>query len=210
VCAEAVRLGRLLHDLLPDEPMPAAVLALLLLTEARRPSRVDSAGDAVLLADQDRSRWSPSLICEGLALLDSSLRRTSGVADPYQLLAAIAAEHARAGSYGQTDWVEIVRLYDLLMSVAPSSAAGLARAVAVAEASGAAAGLVALEGVPPGPRWYAVRGELLAREGRYAEAAEAARAALDGELSEPERRYQQRRLGAWSGSHLDEAGELGP
>ena len=193
VCAEALRLGRLLHDLLPDEPMPAAVLALLLLTEARRPARVGEDGAVVPLGDQDRTRWDAAMIAEGRALLDASLCRTRGVADPYQLQAAIAAEHANAASYPQTDWAEIARLYDLLMSVAPSPAAALSRAVAVAEANGAAAGLAALEGVQPSPRWYAVRGELLASQGRYAEAVQAITASLAGELTAPERRYREQR-----------------
>jgi len=197
-CTEAVRLGRLLHDLLPDEPMPAAVLALLLLTEARRPARVDQAGDVVLLADQDRSRWDAARIAEGRALLDASLRRSGGVADPYQLQAAIAAEHARAASYPQTDWAQLVRLYDLLLSVAPSPAAALNRAVAVAEATGAAAGLAALHAIPPSPRWHAVRAELLAREGRYTEAVEATTASLAGDLTDPERRYRERRRAHWA------------
>ena len=122
-CVEALRLARLLHELLPGEAMPAAVLALLLLTQARRPARVDAAGEVVLLADQDRSRWDAAAIAEGCGLLDASLRRTGGVADPYQLQAAIAAEHARAPSYAATAWAEIVRLYDLLLGVAPTPAA---------------------------------------------------------------------------------------
>ncbi len=198
VCAEAVRLGRLLHDLLPDEAMPAAVLALLLLTDARREARVDEAGDVVALAEQDRSRWDAARITEGCALLDASLRRTDGVADPYQLQAAIAAEHARAPVYAETDWAEIVRLYDLLLSVAPSPAAALSRAVAVAEATGAAAGLAALEDIPASPRRHAVRAELLAREGRYAEAVEAITASLAGPLTAPERRHRERSRSSWA------------
>ncbi len=201
VCAEAVRLGRLLHALLPDEAMPAALLALLLLTEARRPARVDDGGEIVVLADQDRSRWDTTAIAEGCALLDASLLRTAGVADPYQLQAAIAAEHARAASYDHTDWTEIVRLYDLLLSVAPSPAAALNRAVAVAEGSGAPAGLAALDAIAPSPRWHAVRSELLAREGRYTEAVEAADASLTGELTGPERRHRGRRRATWA-THL--------
>jgi len=198
VCAEAVRLARLLYDLLPDEAAPAAVLALLLLTDARRPARTDAAGEVVLLADQDRSRWDAGLIAEGCALLDASLRRTGGVADPYQLQAAVAAEHARAPSYPATDWAEIVRLYDLLLSVASTPNAALSRAVAVAEASGAAAGLAALEGLPPSARWHAVRAELLAREGRYAEAVSAVTESLAGEQTGPERRYRERRRAEWA------------
>ena len=198
VCREALRLARLLHELLPDEPMPAAVLALLLLTEARRPARVDAAGDVVLLADQDRARWDAGQIAEGRALLDASLRRTGAVADPYQLQAAIAAQHAGAASYAGTDWVEVVRLYDLLLRVAPSPAAALSRAVAVAEARGSAAGLDALRSAPSGPRWHAVHAELLARSGRYREAVDAATEALADELTEPERRYQQSRRDEWA------------
>ena len=196
--SEALRLGRLLHDLLPDEPMPAAVLALMLLTDARRAARTDDAGDVVLLADQQRTLWDAAAIAEGRALLDASLRRTAGVADPYQLQAAIAAEHGRAPSYGQTDWAQIVRLYDLLLTVAPSPAAGLARAVAVAEASGAAAGLRALQGIPPSARWHAIRAQLLAREGQYAEAVRAMTVSLAGAATTPERRSRERCRERWA------------
>ncbi|MBB4910343.1 RNA polymerase sigma factor [Actinophytocola algeriensis] len=192
MCAEAVRLAELLHELLPDQPMPAAVLALLLLTDARRPARIE-AGEVVTLDRQDRTRWDTCAIGRGIELLNDSLRRTSGQADAYQLQAAIAAEHARAARYEDTDWAEIVRLYDLLVSVAPSEAAALGRAVAVAEASGAAAGLALAEHVPPNPRVHAVRAELLARERRYEEAAEALTAALAGQATEPEREYRLRR-----------------
>ena len=199
-CREAVRLGRLVHELLPDEPGPMAVLALMLLTESRRAARTDPAGEPVLLADQDRTRWDRALIGEAVGLLDRSLRRTGGVADPYQLQAAIGAEHARAASYAGTDWPEVVRLYDILLAVAPTSAAALARAVAVAEAAGAAAGLAALDGIPPDSRWHAVRGELLARQGRYAEAVAATEASLDGTVNEPERRFRRRRIAVWTGA----------
>ena len=130
LCAEGLRLARELHRLLPDEALPTGLLALILLTEARRPARVDPSGDPVLLADQDRSRWDQSMVAEGTALLAASLQRTSGVADPYQLQAAVAHEHDRAPAYADTDWTEIVRLYDLLLSVAPSAPAALGRAVA--------------------------------------------------------------------------------
>ncbi len=193
-CTEAVRLARLLHELLPDEAMSAALLALLLLTDARRAARVDGRGDVVVLADQDRRRWDHDLIAEGEALLDGSLRRTHGVADPYQLQAAIAAEHDRAPSYEHTDWAAVVSLYDLLLSVAPTSSAALSRVVAIAEARGPEIGLAALDLVPPGPRWHAVRGELLARVGQPDEAVAEIRAALDGDITEPERRYRERRI----------------
>jgi RNA polymerase sigma factor (sigma-70 family) len=164
LCREGVRLARLLHRLLPDEAMPAAVLALVLLTEARRPARLDAEGAAVLLPDQDRSRWDRALIGEGTGLLDGSLRRTAGIADPYQLQAAIAAEHAHATGYPDTDWTEIVRLYDLLLSVAPSGPAALGRAVALAERDGPVAGLRALAGIPEDSRVAAIRDRLLARQ----------------------------------------------
>ena len=199
VCAEAIRLARLIHELMPDEGMPTAVLALLLLTETRRAARTDADGEVVVLPEQDRSRWDSGAAAEGVALLNESLRRTSGLADPYQLQAAIAAEHARAPSYAETDWAEIVRLYDLLSGVAPSPAAALARAVAVGERDGAARGLVELERLPASPRWHAVRAEFLARDGRLTEAVEATERSLTAELTEPERRYRERRRQEWLG-----------
>lgn len=196
---EALRLARLVHELMPDEPSPMAVLALMLLTESRRAARLGPDGDPVPLAEQDRSLWDTAAIGEALHLLDESLRRTAMLADPYQLQAAIAAEHARALSYETTDWAEIVRLYDLLLSVQPSAPAALARAVAVAESGGPGAGLRALEQIAPDQRCLAVRGELLAREGRYCEALAATRASLrDGSVTVPERRYRQRRIAEWS------------
>jgi RNA polymerase sigma factor (sigma-70 family) len=191
-CAEALRLAELLHDLLPDQPMSAAVLALLLLTEARRSARLEH-GDVVTLDQQDRRRWDHDVIARGIGLLNDSLRRSHGQADAYQLQAAIAAEHARAGSYDDTDWTEILRLYDLLVSIAPSHAAGLARVVAAAEAADPATGLALLAELPPSPRWHAVRAELLAREGRYAEAARDLAESLDGPATKPERRHRERR-----------------
>ena len=197
ICGEGLRLARLLRELLPDEPMPAAVLALILFTEARRPARSDATGEVVLLADQDRGLWDRTLIAEGLELLDESLRRTEAIADPYQLQAAIAAEHARASSYAQTDWTEIVRLFDLLVAVAPSGPAALSRAVAIAERDGAEAGLAALHGLAIEPRVEAVRSELLARAGRYAEAIVAVDGSLVADVTEPERSYRERKRAEW-------------
>ncbi len=197
LCREGLRLARLLVELLPDEPMPRAVLALILLTEARRPARLTDEGEVVLLADQDRASWDQAMIAQGRVLLDVSLRRTGEIADPYQLQAAIAAEHDRAPEYGATDWKEIVRLYDLLLSVAPSPPAALARVVAVAELDGPAAGLAAMAGQSPSHRWHAVRSELLAQEGRYGEAVEAATESLTGDLTEPERRFREGRRASW-------------
>ncbi len=196
---EALRLARLVHDLMPDEPSPMAVLALMLLTESRRAARLDRHGDPVPLAEQNRSSWDAGAIAEALQLIDESLRRTGAVADPYQLQAAIAAEHACAVSYDATNWDEIVRLYDLLLSVQPSAPAALARAVAVAESDGAAAGLHALDQLVPDQRCLAVRGELLARVGKYREAVAVTRASLsDDSVTAPERRYRTRRIAEWS------------
>ncbi len=197
VCAEAVRLAELLHALLPDQPMPAAVLALLLLTDARRPARLDERGSIVTLDEQDRGRWDAAAIARGIALLNDSLRRSHGQADAYQLQAAIAAEHARGPSYDDTDWQEILRLYDLLVSIAPSDAAGLGRVVAATEATGPATGLAMLAELPPSPRWHAVRGELLAREGRYAAAARELAESLDGPATNPEQQHRERRREAF-------------
>lgn len=192
-CAEAVRLAELLHGLLPDQPMPAAVLALLLLTDARRPARLDAAGDVVTLDRQDRTRWNTCAIGRGIELLNDSLRRTGGQADAYQLQAAIAAEHARVPSYSATDWAEILRLYELLLSVAPSEAAELGHAVAAAEAHGTETGLALLAGLPPSPRLHAIRAELLAREHRYAEAAGELAESLRGPAPDKEREYRRHR-----------------
>jgi hypothetical protein len=151
--------------------MPASVLALLLLTEARRPARLDEHGDVVTLDQQNRARWDAAAIARGIALLNDSLRRSHGQADAYRLQAAIAAEHARAAIYHDTDWAEILRLYDLLVSIAPSHAASLDRVVAATEAADPATGLAMLAELLPSPRWHAVRAELLAREARHTEAA---------------------------------------
>jgi RNA polymerase sigma-70 factor (ECF subfamily) len=168
VCSEGLRLARLLRSYRPTSRC-LRLSALILLTEARRPARSDAAGRNPV-ADQDRALWDSILIAEGIQLLDESLRRTQAIADPYQLQAAIAAEHARASSYDATDWAEIVRLYDLLLTVAPSGPGALSRAVAIAERDGAEAGLAALRQLSAEPRLEAVRSELLARAGRYAEA----------------------------------------
>ncbi|MFF0342255.1 RNA polymerase sigma factor [Kribbella sp. NPDC004875] len=194
LCAEAIRLAELLHTLLPDQPMPTAVLALLLLTEARRPARVDAAGDVVTLDLQDRSLWDQDLIARGVVLLNDSLERSARKADAYQLQAAIAAEHARVPSYAATDWREIVRLYDLLVEVSPSPAAELARAVAIAETGGLTDALTLLDAIPRDSRWHAIRAELLARRHDYAEAvAELDRALATAPPSHPERSHRENR-----------------
>lgn len=173
LCDEAIRLGRLVAELLPDEPSALGLLALLLLTDARRAGRLDADGELVLLADQDRTGWDHDQIAEGLALLDRSLALSDGVADPYQLQAAIAACHATAPSADATDWAEIHRLYRLLAEVYPNPVVALNAAVAHAEVAGPAAGLADLDAVDGSARthlWHAARAEMLVRLGRHDEA----------------------------------------
>ena len=194
LCGEAIRLAELLHSLLPGQPTPTAVLALLLLTEARRPARLDDAGDVVTLDLQDRSLWNQGLITRGVTLLNDSLERSARQADAYQLQAAIAAEHARVPSYPATDWREIVRLYDLLVEVSPSPAADLARVVAIAETGEVDTALELLDAIPPSSRRHAVRAELLARTKRYAEAVNELDQALAlAPPNHPERSHRERR-----------------
>jgi RNA polymerase sigma-70 factor (ECF subfamily) len=181
LCAEAIRLARLLVGLMPDEPEALGLLALLLLTEARRAARVDADGRFVRLADQDRTRWDRALIAEGHDLVRACLRRNHP--GPYQLQAAIAAVHADAPVPEATDWGQIVALYDQLLAMSPTPVVALNRAVAVAERDGAAAGLALVDALAEPLSGYhllhAVRGDLLARVGRAAEAAVAYDAALD-------------------------------
>ena len=199
-CREAVRLARLVCALMPDEGAPMSVLSLLLLTEARRDARTDAGGHPIVLAEQNRALWDATAIDEGRRLLDASLRRSGGIADPYQLQAAIAASHAAAATYRDTDWAEIVRLYNLLIEVHPSSAARLARAVAVAEDSGTAAGLAALAELEPDQRWHTVCAELLARDGRYLEAIDEMTASLtdSASVSDAETDHRQRQIAQWT------------
>jgi RNA polymerase sigma factor (sigma-70 family) len=161
-CAEAIRLARLTHRLLPSDPEVSALLALVLLLDARRPARVTAAGDLVPLDDQDRSLWDPRLVAEGTALLDASLG--GGRPGPYQVQAAIAAVHDRAPTAADTDWPQVLALYGLLEEVAPSPFVTLARAVALAEAEGPDAAEPVLEEaasrLPGNHRVDAVRGHL--------------------------------------------------
>ncbi|MFL6075885.1 MAG: RNA polymerase sigma factor [Mycobacteriales bacterium] len=201
LCAQAVRLARALAGLLPDEPEVAGLLALLLLTDARRDARVDGAGELVLLEDQDRSRWDRAMIAEGEALVERALR--AGRPGPYQLQAAIAACHATAPSAAGTDWPQIAALYGELLRYEPTPVVRANLAVAVAMAEGPAAGLPLLEaaGAHPQlarwPRWHLARAELLARLGRTAEALAAYRAALDLDPTPAERAFVTRRAGQW-------------
>jgi RNA polymerase sigma-70 factor, ECF subfamily len=143
LCGEAVRLGRLLYQLMPDQPEVAGLLSLLLLHDARRSARVDAAGRFVALADQDRTRWDPALLAEGLRLLARAWRhRNPG---PYQLQAAIMAVHLRGSGPQSVDWVQIAEMYDALLRLHPSPVIELNRAVAVGFADGPHAGLRLLE-----------------------------------------------------------------
>ena len=190
---EAIRLGRVLAELMPDEPEVQGLLALMLLTEARRPARVGPDGAPVLLPDQDRGRWDAALVAEGHELVRRCLRR--GRPGPYQLQAAIQAVHADAGTADATDWAQILQLYDSLLVMAPTPVVALNRAVAVAEVHGAAAGLEALAGVdlPRSHLLPAVRADLLRRLGRAHEARVAYDAALALAANENDRVFLRRR-----------------
>jgi RNA polymerase sigma-70 factor (ECF subfamily) len=146
LCDEAIRLGRVLVELMPDEPEAWGLLALMLLTEARRPARTDADGGLVLLADQDRRRWDGPLIDEGHEIVRRCLRRNQP--GPYQLQAAIAAVHADAPTAEETDWAQILALYDQLLAVQPTPVVALNRAVVVAEVHGPAEALAAVHGLP--------------------------------------------------------------
>lgn len=178
--AEAIRLARLLVQLMPEEPETLGLLALLLLTEARRPARTGTDGAMVLLADQDRALWDRTLIAEGHELVRRCLRRNAP--GPYQLQAAIGAVHGDARTAEQTDWAQVVALYDQLMALTPTPVVALNRAAALAERDGAAAGLQAMEPLREQLDGYyplhASRAELLRRLGHNREAAEAYRKAL--------------------------------
>jgi RNA polymerase sigma-70 factor (ECF subfamily) len=175
LAAEAVRLGRLLVDLMPDEPEARGLLALMILAESRRPARAAADGSLVRLVDQDRTRWDASLVAEGQALVRECLRRNTP--GPYQIQAAIAAVHSDAASADDTDWRQIVALYDRLLAMSPSGVVRLNRAIALAELDGPAVGLLEID-APDGPAahldgyhlLHAARADLLARQGRTADA----------------------------------------
>jgi RNA polymerase sigma-70 factor (ECF subfamily) len=192
LCAEAIRLGRLLARLMPDEPEVTGLLALMLLTESRRAARTGPDGALVLLAGQDRTRWDRSLIAEGQSLVRQCLRR--GRPGPYQIQAAIGAVHSDAPVAAATGWDQILTLYDQLLAVAPSPVAALNRAVAVAEVDGPAAALALVDGLATASldRYYlfhAIRADLLRRLGRRAEADAAYQVALALSGNEAERAY---------------------
>jgi len=187
--AEAIRLGRLLAELMPDEPEVLGLLALMLLAEARRPARSDADGNLVLLADQDRGRWDRRLIAEGQALVRRCLRENRP--GPYQIQAAINAVHSAAATASATDWRQILALYDQLMTVAPTPVVALNRAVAVAEVQGPEAALALVEALDLSEYhvYHAIRAALLDRLGRTADAAAAYRAAASRTSNAAEQAY---------------------
>jgi RNA polymerase sigma-70 factor, ECF subfamily len=190
--AEAIRLGRLLVELMPDEPEAMGLLALMLLTESRRAARSGPDGALILLADQDRTRWDRGLIAEGQDLVRRCLRR--GQPGPYQIQAAINAVHSDAPAAAATDWNQIVQLYDQLMTVAPGPVVALNRAVAVAEVQDPAAALTLVDELDL-DRYYlfhAIRADLLRRLGRAPEAEEAYQAAIGGTQNAAEREFLTR------------------
>jgi RNA polymerase sigma-70 factor (ECF subfamily) len=178
LCTEAVRLGRLLTELMPDEPETLGLLALMLLLESRRPARVADDGALVLLADQNRALWDRLLIAEGLAIVRRCLQRNEP--GPYQIQAAINAVHSDAAEAAETDWSQIVALYDQLLVVSPGAVVVLNRAVAVAEVEGPQAALTLLDNLALDAYYlfHAIRADFLRRLGRDAEAVLAYEAAL--------------------------------
>jgi RNA polymerase sigma-70 factor (ECF subfamily) len=196
LCAEAIRLGRQLNELLPDEPEVMGLLALMLLIESRREARVSAGGDLVRLADQDRGRWNRALIREGHTLVRRCLARNRP--GPYQIQAAINAVHSDAASAAETDWRQILRLYDQLMAAAPSPVVALHRAVAVGEVEGAHAALTLVDTLDLDCYYlfHAIRADLLRRLGRDAEARHAYDAAIARSENVAERDFlQQMRTG---------------
>ena len=197
--AEAVRLARLLAELMPGEPEVLSLLSLLLFTAARRPARTGEDGEPVLLADQDRSRWDRGKITEASALLAEAVRRSGGKAGPYQLQAHLSACHSAAPSWADTDWDRIIGLYDLLLSLSANPAVALNRAVAVGERDGPVSMLAALDTLPVQPRshlWHAARADALHRLGRLEDARHELLDAVDLAPTGPERRLLARRLTA--------------
>jgi RNA polymerase sigma-70 factor, ECF subfamily len=210
LCAEAIRLGRLVRALMPPQP-PAettALVALMLLHDARRDARVDEAGDIVVLEEQDRSQWNREQIAEALPLVEEAL---SGGPGPFALQAAIAAVHCRAARAEDTEWMQIVRLYDALEQLQPSPVVELNRAVAVAMAEGPRAGLLLVDELADGNNLenyhllHAARADLLRRLGSFQEAAKSYERALELVTNDSERRYLERRLrevsGRWEGQN---------
>jgi RNA polymerase sigma-70 factor (ECF subfamily) len=198
LCAEAIRLGRLLVELMPEEPEPRGLLALMLLHDARRDTRIDERGELVLLEDQDRTRWDGAQIAAGLVHSDKAMR--IACPGPYAVQAAIAAVHSRAARYDDTDWPKIAELYSRLYALRPTPVIELNRAVAVAMASGPGAGLKLIDAIAARGDlhdyylMWSARADLLRRLKRWTDAAESYKAALGLVGSAPERRFLRRRL----------------
>jgi RNA polymerase sigma-70 factor (ECF subfamily) len=198
LCAEAIRLARLLADLMPDEPEAVGLLALLLLTMARQQARTGPDGALVLLADQDRGRWDRAMIAEGQDLVRACLRREQP--GSYQLQAAIGAVHADAATAGQTDWRQILALYDQLLAISPTPVVALNRCVAVGQVHGPAAALAIADelgrdggdGLDGYHLYHATRADLLRRLGRVAQAAAAYDAAIGRTANQAEQDFLRR------------------
>lgn len=193
--AEAIRLGRVLTELMPDEPEAVGLLALMLLTEARRAARTGADGSMIRLADQDRTRWDRARITEGHALVRACLRRDAP--GPFQVQAAIAAVHADAATAEDTDWSQIVALYDQLFALRPNDVVALNRAIAIGELHGATSGLLALEvldaeALAAYQPYHAARADLLARAGRRADALAAYDRAIELTTNPTERHFLER------------------
>ena len=199
LCAEAIRLGRLLAELMPDEPEVLGLLSLMLLVASRRPARTAADGSIVLLADQDRTAWDHTMAAEGRALAAACLRR--GVPGTYQLQATINAVHSEAVTAADTDWGQIVRIYDHLLAIASSPVVALNRAVAVAEVDGPAAALALVDELDLDGYHlvHATRADLLARLGRVAESASAYERAESLATNAAEQRFLRERRAALSG-----------
>jgi RNA polymerase sigma-70 factor (ECF subfamily) len=193
LCAAAIRLGRLLAELMPGEPEVSGLLALMLLIESRRAARTSPAGDLVPLADQDRGRWDRRLIDEGQTILRTCLRRNQP--GPYQIEAAINAVHSDAPTAAATDWRQILQLYDQLLVVAATQVVTLHRTVALAEVDGPLAALAELDDLDLTEQhlFHAVRADLLRRLGGNAEAADAYEAAIAHARNAVERRFLEHR-----------------
>ncbi|MEO3817733.1 DUF6596 domain-containing protein [Plantactinospora sp. B24E8] len=209
LCAEAIRLTRLLHRLLPDDPEVTGLLALMLLTDARRSARTGLDGTLIPMAEQDRSRWDADQIAEGLGLVAEALPR--GGIGPYRIQAAIAALHDEAPSAEQTDWPQIVALYHLLLTLTDNPMVALNHAAAVAMAHGPAAGLDLVDKLGTDSRladdhrWYAVRAHLLEQAGERAAARAAYEVAADRAMSLPQQRYLRTRAARLDAVPPDEA-----
>jgi RNA polymerase sigma-70 factor (ECF subfamily) len=193
LCGEAIRLARLLRALMPDEPEATGLLALLLLTESRRPARVDEDGSLVMLAEQDRRLWDRSLIEEGQTLVRECLRRNRP--GPFQIQAAIAAVHSDAVQASETDWGQIVELYDRLLTLTPTPVVALNRAVAVAELEGPSEALMLVDGLDLEHYhlYHATRAELLRRLGDHEGAQMAYERAIEIADNDVERRFLEHR-----------------